>query len=96
MKGYIKIETGVHEGREGLCVDTKLQEVNPLDRVIVIGTVCQSLHVSPTELKLIAGVLEAGFMREMTDQKVIRDDSEVATPKSERDDLMSMLAKLLS
>ena len=95
MKGYIKIESATREGKAGLCVDTKLQEVSLLDRVVVIGAVCQSLDVSPTELKLIAGVLEAGFMREMTEQQVIRDNSEVA-PKSERDDLMSMLAKLLS
>lgn len=77
MKGYIKIESMSREDKEGLSVDTKLRDVSYMDRIVVVGGVCRALHITPTELKLMAGLISSGFMEEMTDTHVLEDDTEV-------------------
>ena len=47
MKGYIKIEATTQEGAEGLRVKTELHNVSDADRIIVVGGVCDALHITP-------------------------------------------------
>lgn len=77
MKGYIKIESATHEGKEGLSVKTDLRDVSYMDRIAVVNSVCHALHITPTELKLMAGLISSGFMEEMTDTVTLEDDTEV-------------------
>ncbi len=84
MKGYIKIEASTYEGKEGLSVETDLRDVSYMDRIAVINGVCRALHITPTELKLLAGLISSGFMEEMTDTHVLEDDTElVRKPESD-------------
>ena len=75
MKGYIKIEAATYEGKHGLSVKTDLSDVSYMDRIAVLNSVCQAMHISPTELKLMAGLIGAGFMEEMTDTTVLEDET---------------------
>lgn len=77
MKGYIKIESATHEGKEGLSVKTDLRDVSYMDRIAVVNSVCHALHITPTELKLMAGLISSGFMEEMTDTVTLEDDTKV-------------------
>lgn len=77
MKGFIKIEAATHEGRDGMYVHTDLKGVSPIDRIQVLHCVCQALHVSAGELKLIAGLIGAGLIDDMTDVEVLEDETEM-------------------
>lgn len=108
MKGYIKIESSTYEGKEGLSVKTDLRDVSYMDRIAVINSVCHALHITPTELKLMAGLIGSGFMEEMTDTVTLEDETEVARkPKkkpnvhvigldADSDDIAELLKELLS
>lgn len=85
MKGYIKIESATHEGKEGLSVKTDLRDVSYMDRIAVVNSVCHALHITPTELKLMSGLISSGFMEEMTDTVTLEDDTEVVRkPESDK------------
>ena len=75
MKGYIKIEAATYEGKNGLSVKTDLSDVSYMDRIAVLNSVCRTLHIKPGELKLMAGLIGAGFMEEMTDTTVLEDET---------------------
>lgn len=75
MKGYIKIESATHEGKEGLSVETKLSDVSSIDRIIVVSGVCDALHITPAELKLMAGLIDSGLMKVLVDVNKLQDDS---------------------
>lgn len=77
MKGYIKIEASTYEGKEGLSVKTDLRDVSYMDRIAVINGVCHALHITPTELKLLAGLIDSGLMEEMIDAYVLGGDTGV-------------------
>ena len=111
MKGYIKIESSTYEGKEGLSVKTDLRDVSYMDRIAVINSVCHALHITPTELKLMAGLIGSGFMKEKTDIVTLEDDTEVVrkpasdTPKKkpnvhivggDAEDMLELLKELLS
>ena len=111
MKGYIKIESSIYEGKEGLSVKTDLRDVSYMDRIAVINSVCHALHITPTELKLMAGLISSGFMEEMTDTVTLEDETEVARkPETKKkklnvhvigldadsDDIAELLKELLS
>ena len=109
MKGYIKIEAATYEGKSGLSVKTDLAQVSYMDRIAVINSVCQALHISPTELKLMAGLIGAGFMEEMSETKVLEDETEVVKPEAKErkranvkiiggdaEDMLELLKDLLS
>ena len=112
MKGYIKIESSTYEGKESLSVETDLRDVSYMDRIAVINGVCHALHITPTELKLMAGLIGSGFMEEMTDTVTLEDETEVArkpeTKKKKKpnvhvigldadsDDIAELLKELLS
>ena len=84
MKGYIKIESATHEGKEGLSVQTDLRDVSYMDRIAVVNGVCHALNITPTELKLMASLMSSSFMAAMMDTHVLEDDTEVVR-KSESD-----------
>ena len=108
MKGYIKIESATCEGEEGLSVKTDLRDVSYMDRIAVINSVCHALHITPTELKLMAGLISSGFMEEMTDTVTLEDETEVARKSKKQpnvhvigldvdsDDIAELLKELLS
>lgn len=75
MKGYIKIETTTRNDREGLRVDTEVKDVLPLDKLQIIYCVCIALAIEPAELKLLAAILEADFLKEIAEVEVLHDGS---------------------
>lgn len=77
MKGYIKIESTTREGREGLSIETDLWDVSYMDRILVIHGVCSALRITSAELKLMAGLIDSGFMEGVTDTVTLEDDTEV-------------------
>ena len=84
MKGYIKIESITHEGKEGLSVETKLRDVSYMDRISAVNGMCKALHITPTELKLMADMIISGFMEEVTDTVTLKDDTGVVSkPESD-------------
>ena len=109
MQGYIKIESATHEGKDGLSVKTDLRDVRYMDRIAVVNSVCRALHITPTELKLMAGLIGSGFMEEVTDTVTLEDETEVVRkPKKKKpsvhvidldadsDDIAELLKELLS
>lgn len=52
MKGYIKIETGIREGNEGLFVEGHIEGASPLDRCILMHFIRNALQMDDTEWKL--------------------------------------------
>ena len=110
MKGYIKIESVTHEGKEGLSVRTDLRDVSYMDCIAVLNSVCHALNITHTELNLMAGLISSGFMEEMTDTHVLEDDTEVfRKPETKKkpnvhvigldadsDDIAELLKELLS
>lgn len=76
MKGYIKIESATHEGKEGLSIQTDFRDVSYMDRIVVINGVCHALNITPTELKLMAGMIGSGLMDELVDTNTIEDDDD--------------------
>ena len=76
MKGYIKIEATTHEGREGLSVEAKLRDVSNADCLVVVNGVCNALHITPAELKLMAGLIGSGLMDELVDTTNLKDDDD--------------------
>ena len=98
MKGYIKIEATTYEGKESLSVETGLRDVSYMDRIAMINGVCRALHVTPTELKLMAGLIDSDFMEVMVDTHKLQDES-VEPQKSKKkfdvDDLVDLLKSVL-
>lgn len=76
MKGYIKIETTINEGKEGLSVKTHLNEVDYMDRVVVVHAVCNALKITPAELKMMANMIGYGLMDEVVDTNTLKDDDD--------------------
>ena len=80
MKGYIKIETTVHEGKEGLSVETELEDISFADRLQALHSFCHAMHLGASELKLMAGLLSSGVF---DDVATIVDLSEDSTAESQ-------------
>lgn len=106
MKGYIKIESATREGKEGLSIDTELSEVSYMDRIVVINGVCNALYITPTELKLMAGMIGSGLIDELVDTNTIEDDDDepqetkkkpnVHVIGGDAEDMLELLRNLLS
>ena len=98
MKGYIKIEATTYEGKEGLRVDTKLREVDYIDRIAVVNGVCDALCITPAELKFMAGLIDSDFMEAMVDTHNLKDESvepQKSKKKFDSDDLVDLLKSML-
>ena len=76
MKGYIKIESATHEGKEGLSVEADLRDVSYMDRIVVVNGVCDALHIKPTELKLMADLIGSSLMDELVSIDTLRNDDD--------------------
>ena len=96
MKGYIKIEANTQEGAEGMRVNTELYDVSNVDRIIVVSGVCDALHITPVELKLMADLIEAGLMEVLVDVNKLQDGSvePQKTKKKKPDDGIAELLKM--
>lgn len=92
MKGYIKIESATHEDKEGLSIHTDLRDVSYMDRIAAVHGVCQALHITPAELKLMAGLIDSGFMKEMSETRVLEDDTIGGDAKAMLDLLKALLS----
>lgn len=99
MKGYIKIEANTYEGKEGLSVDTKLREVDYIDRIAVITGVCDALKITPAELKLMADLIDSGLMEVLVDVNKLQDEcvepQQSKKQKFDSDDLVDLLKSML-
>ena len=98
MKGYIKIEATTYEGKEGLRVDTKLHEVDYIDRIAVVNGICDALKITPAELKFMAGLIDSDFMEAMVDTHTLKDESvepQKSKKKFDSDGLVDLLKGML-
>lgn len=98
MKGYIKIEANTYEGKEGLSVDTKLRDVDYIDRIVVVCGVCDALRISPAELKLMAGLIDSDLMEAMIDTRTLQDnraEPQKSKKKLDSGDLVDLLKSML-
>ena len=98
MKGYIKIEATTYEGKEGLSVDTKLREVDYIDRIAVVNGICDALSITPAELKFMAGLIDSDFMEAMVDTHKLQDESvepQKSKKKFDSGDLVDLLKSML-
>ena len=75
MKGYIKIEATTHEGRDGLSIETQLENVSYMDRLQVLHSVCHALKLDADELDLMAHLMRDGIIDAAADIQVLRDDT---------------------
>lgn len=73
MKGYIKIESVEHDGKLGISADTEMTDVSYFDRIMIVRAVCRGLHISPSELKTMAALLDCGLLDAMTETEVLED-----------------------
>ena len=96
MKGYIKIESTAREGNEGISVDTHLQDVSYMDRIMMVNGLCLALEITPTELKMMAGLLDSGLLDAFAD--VYRKDNagEYSPEVKKNLGLMAELLKILA
>lgn len=67
MKGYIKIEAGTHEGKEGLFVEGHIEGASPLDRCILMHSLKNALQMDDTEWKLYVIGEHEGLLNEMSE-----------------------------
>ena len=81
MEGYIKIESTYRGKDHGISIDTDLKDVHYMDRIVVLNGVCQALHITPTEMKLMAEFIESGVLEALTETECIVDKSEAPKPK---------------
>ena len=52
MKGYIKIEAGTYEDKEGIFVEGHIECTSPLDKCILMHSLKNALQMDDTEWKL--------------------------------------------
>lgn len=67
MKGYIKIEVGTHEDKEGFIVDCHIEDVSSLDRCILMHYLKNTLHMDDTEWKLYVIGEHGGLFDEISE-----------------------------
>ena len=67
MKGYIKIEAGTHEGKEGLFVEGHIEGAAPMDRGILMHALRNALQMGDIEWKLYMLGEHAGLFEEMSE-----------------------------
>ena len=98
MKGYIKIEATTQEGAEGLRVKAELHNVSNVDRTIIVCGVCDALHITPAELKFMAGLIDSDLMEAMIDTHTLKDESvepQKSKKKLDSGDLVDLLKSML-
>ena len=67
MKGYIKIEVGTYEGKEGLFVEGHIEDASSLDRCILMHSLRKALQLDDTAWKLYVIGEHRGFFDDMSE-----------------------------
>ena len=67
MKGYIKIEAGTHEGQEGLCVESHIQDASSLDICILMHSLKKALQMDDITWELYVIGEHQGLFDEMAE-----------------------------
>ena len=73
MKGYIKIESGTHEDKEGLFVEGHIEDVSPLDKCILMHSLKNALQLDDTEWKLYVIGEHEGLFDDMSEVEDLTD-----------------------
>ena len=74
MTGHIKITAATRDGHRGLNVETDLQNVSFMDRMQVLDSLCRSLKISLTELKLFVSMKSEGILDKAVTVKTVKDE----------------------
>lgn len=74
MKGYIKIEAGTHEGKEGLFVEGHIEGASPLDRCILMHSLKNALQMDDTEWRLYVIGEHEGLFEEISEVEDLTDE----------------------
>lgn len=74
MTGYIKITAATRDGRQGLEVQTDVQDVSIMDRMQVLDALCRSFKVSSSELKLFMSLKGLGILDRAATVETIKDE----------------------
>ena len=91
MKGYIKITAATRDGRQGLEVETDVQDVSIMDRMQVLDALCRSFKVSSNELKMFMSLKGLGILDKAVTVEPIKDEH-VKGPSADLFDLLLDLA----
>lgn len=74
MTGFIKITATTRNGRQGLEVETDVQDVSIVDRMQVLDSLCRSFKVGPSELKLFMSLKSLGILDKAATVETIQDE----------------------
>ena len=67
MKGYIKIEAGTHEGKEGLFVEGHIGYESSLDKCMLMHSLKNALQMNDMEWKLYVVGEPEGLFDDMSE-----------------------------
>ena len=73
MKGYIKIETGTHEGKEGLIVDCHIEDASTVDRCMLMHSLKKALQMDDITWKLYVVGEHKGLFDDMAEVEDLTD-----------------------
>lgn len=73
MKGYIKIEVGTHEGKEGLIVDCHIEDASTMDRCILMHSLRKVLRMDDIAWKLYVVGEHQGIFDDLSDVEDLTD-----------------------
>lgn len=74
MKCYIKIETGTHEGQEGLFVEGHIEGDSSLDKCALMHSLKNILHMDDQEWMLYVVGEHEGLFGEMSEVEDLTDE----------------------
>lgn len=74
MKGYIKIEVGTHDGKEGLFVEGHIEGASSLDRCMIMHTFRKALQMDDLEWKLYVIGEHEGLFDVMSEVEDLTDE----------------------
>lgn len=76
MTGEMTIKCITEEGREGLSVQTRFEEVSVEDRLQVMHSVATALHMEPSLVRLWATLYSTGLSGALFSMESVYDHSE--------------------
>lgn len=74
MKGYIKIEVGAHGDKEGLFVESHIEDASTLDRYILMHSLKKVLQMDDITWKLYVAGEHEGFFDDMSEVEDLTDE----------------------
>lgn len=99
MKGFVKIEAGVYNGKEGVRVKTELQDLSYVDRMQMLHALCCALELNPTDLEIMARLMKSKTFNRAIAIEPVEGSSEQPVGVSRGNDveaLAGLLKTLLS